>query len=113
MRLLVNLRGTSGAGKTFIVRKFFENFGERVEHKDKEGKIIGVTYEPEHIDKAGDKKIGEAINRDYYPGCARITVPGWINPIFFIGNYRPECGGLDTVPTQEISARWAVHHLSE
>lgn len=95
MKLLVNLRGTSGAGKTFIVRKFMD------------------TYGVEHLDKKGVKKLGEKINPDYYPGAARVTIPGWNYPIYFIGNYRPECGGLDTVPSQELCARWSLFHLMD
>jgi len=96
MRLLINLRGTSGSGKTFIVRKFFE--------------LFGVT----HLDKQGIKKLSDGrVNLDYYPGAARVEIHGWNSPIYFIGNYRPECGGLDTVPSQESCAKWALHHLSQ
>src|SRR5262245_55192354 len=96
MRLLLNIRGTSGSGKTTIVRKFMD------------------TYGVEHIDKVGKKKLpNKEENPDYYPGAAKVTIPGWQNPIYFIGNYRPECGGLDTVPSQRACAKWSLHHLND
>ncbi len=94
MRLLLNVRGTSGSGKTTIVRKFMEEYGV------------------EHIPKWGDKK--QYLQGKGFPGAAKVVVPGWQSPIYFIGNYSsPGCGGLDTVYSQEDSITLAIKYLQE
>lgn len=69
--MLINLRGNSGSGKSEIALKILRNFP--------------------HEDLDEDAK-GRANNY-------RVTVPGIKKPLFIIGRYETQCGGVDTIPT--------------
>lgn len=74
-RLILNLRGTSGSGKTTVARKLMENVPS-LSLTDVREKVLGM----------------------------RVERPGWRNPLFLIGRYDNVCGGMDTVPTQDRCA---------
>lgn len=80
-RLIINLRGTSGSGKTTVVRKLMETAPSQPVVRS--GKVIGMTTAPSRH---------------------------WRQPLFFIGRYNNVCGGMDTVPTQADCAT-EVHRL--
>ena len=93
-RLLLNIRGTSGAGKTTIVRRLIEN------------------NQVEHIEPWGDKKKYET--GEGFAGAAKLTIDGFVNPVFLIGKYDMEgCGGLDTVYRQSHSIDMAIKYLEQ
>jgi predicted kinase len=72
MQIIVNLRGTSGSGKSTAVRQFLERY-ETSEVKGDDGKVIGY----------------------------KIIVPHLANPLYAIGRYETACGGMDTIKTQQ------------
>jgi hypothetical protein len=83
-KLLVNLRGTSGSGKTTIARTFMQNYPHEF-LRFKSGKPAGV----------------------------RVDVPGWNWPLYICGKYESEdgnlvCGGMDTIKTQALCADRAI-----
>ena len=78
-KLLINLRGTSGSGKTTVARTFLNNFPNETLRK-RDGKVAGV----------------------------RIDVTGFTYPLFLVGKYDNTCGGMDTVPTQVDCAELAT-----
>ncbi len=69
----VNIRGTSGSGKTTVVRGVMAK-----------GQLTRLFV-------AGNEK----------PEAYRITVSKMTYPIYALGNYEQTCGGMDTVPTQD------------
>jgi shikimate kinase len=76
--LIVNLRGTSGSGKTTVARTFMDRYPH--ETLTRAGKAVGV----------------------------RVDVTEFRAPLFLIGTYNNVCGGLDTVPTQLEGAQRAI-----
>ena len=74
-KLIINLRGTSGSGKSTIVRTFIERGGS-TNIRDEDGKVLGVKMRPAH------------------------TTENWRWPLFAVGKYDNVCGGMDTVPSQ-------------
>ena len=89
-RLLLNVRGTSGAGKTFLVRQFLSN------------------YLVEYLPRTGDRKNGG------FPGAAKVNIPDLKFPIYFLGKYSADgCGGMDTIYSQEESVKWALHFIAQ
>lgn len=70
-RLIINLRGTSGSGKTTVARRLMAAAPSR-----------DVLIE--------EKKVGVRTMPNQH----------WKQPLFFIGRYDNVCGGMDTVPTQ-------------
>lgn len=79
MKLLCNLRGTSGSGKTTVPKTFMERYGH-TDIRNELGKPIGV----------------------------KVVVPEWNHPVFFIGKYTNVCGGLDTVRTQVEAGQMSI-----
>jgi len=78
---IVNLRGTSGSGKSTVVFTLMKNF-ETQPLSGKDGKIKGYVVDASEV--------------------------GITKPIYVIGRYTTACGGLDTVPTQVDAAERAV-----
>lgn len=81
MAKIVNIRGTSGSGKSTVARAFLDNY-PRQELKDADGKIKGYRVD--------------------------LTSEGLNNPLFILGRYTTACGGLDTINTQQEAADLAV-----
>ncbi len=79
---IVNLRGTSGSGKSTVAFTLLKNFPhEKLTHKE-DGKVRGYRVD---ASSAGLKA-----------------------PVYLIGRYETACGGLDNVPTQAIAAELSV-----
>lgn len=70
-RLIINLRGTSGSGKTTVARGFLRDF-PNMPMLNAQGKILGM----------------------------RVNPPAWRSSLFLIGKYDNTCGGMDTCETQ-------------
>lgn len=79
MRLIINLRGTSGSGKTSVARGFMNN------------------YPHETLRNAKGKALG-----------TRVDVTELQHPLFLVGKYDNTCGGMDTIETQELAAQRAI-----
>lgn len=72
--MIINVRGTSGSGKTTIIRKLIERYG------------IHKTYP--YPDR---------------PGKVEANLISYTNgDIFLLGSYENVCGGCDTVSTQDL-----------
>jgi thymidylate kinase len=82
MPVIINVRGTSGSGKTTAVRTFLNANHRKLYHT--------VTSEK---GKSKEKLMGY-----------RINIPYLEYPTFLIGPYENVCGGLDGVGTQENAA---------
>ena len=80
--MIINIRGTSGSGKTHTVRSFMEAYGPSLE-------IFGE-------DK--NKPIAHLVHYDMVP-------------VYFIGSYRNVCGGCDSISTQDMACS-LVRHFS-
>lgn len=78
---IVNLRGTSGSGKSTVAFKLLKNHPHE-ELKGSDGKVKGYRVD--------------------------ASSSGIKNPIYLIGRYTTACGGLDTVPTQLDAAERCV-----
>lgn len=76
--VIVNLRGTSGSGKSTVAFTLLKNFPHE-ELKDSAGKIKAYRIQ------AGLK-----------------------HPIYLMGKYTTKCGGADTIPTQADAAERCV-----
>jgi hypothetical protein len=74
--MIVNLRGTSGAGKSTIVRNLMARYDHReAVHEPGRKQPIGyICYPPEYN-------------------------PNKINPLYVVGHYETPCGGGDTIPS--------------
>jgi thymidylate kinase len=83
MSVIINLRGTSGSGKTTAVRSFL-NFPANTLHR----KVTSPKG------KTTEKVAGYQI----YP-------PRLHNPLYLVGSYENVCGGLDGVGTQDDCAK--------
>lgn len=81
--MVINLRGTSGSGKTTIVRQLM---------------ALGSV---------------SVIGSDRKPDAYRLVLPEVHRPLFVIGSYRNVCGGCDSIKSQdEVCERvlsWAPH----
>lgn len=82
MSVIINLRGTSGSGKTTAVRKFLD-FPNTVLHR----KVTSPKG------KVTEKVAGY-----------EISPPGLRSSLYLVGSYENVCGGLDGVGTQEDCA---------
>jgi len=81
--MIINLRGTSGSGKTYAVKEFLYK---------------NAPYY--HIMGAGSKKpVAHLVFMD-------------MMPVYAIGSYENVCGGCDTVPTQDMICG-LVRHFSQ
>ena len=81
--MIINIRGTSGSGKTHLVRKLI------------------ATSTNDHILLDGRRKT-----------MAHMLMLDDIIPVFLIGSYANVCGGCDTIRTQsEVCSR--VRHFSQ
>ena len=80
---IVNLRGTSGSGKSTVAFRMFEAFPRE--------DIIG-----------GDGKI-----KGYVVDASSAGIK---HPIYVLGKYTTQCGGADQIPTQQEAADRAVHY---
>ena len=81
MPKIINLRGTSGSGKSTVAFTFLKNFPSE-ELKGADGKVKGYRID---ASSAGVK-----------------------DPIFLLGKYTTACGGCDQIPTQQDAADRAV-----
>lgn len=77
--LIINIRGTSGSGKTTVAREFMRRF-DHLNLEGSDGKVRGV----------------------------RVDVPMFNHPLYLIGKYDNACGGMDSITTQEEAAQRVV-----
>lgn len=77
--MIINVRGTSGSGKTFTTRSFMQAYGPDSTVLDDEGKVIAHVV--------------------YYH----------MVPVYFIGQYTNVCGGCDTIDTQDMACSLVRH----
>lgn len=77
--VIINIRGTSGSGKTTVAREFLKRF-EHHSLAGSDGKVKGV----------------------------HVHVPMFNHPLFLIGKYDNVCGGMDSITTQEEAAQRVV-----
>lgn len=77
--MIINIRGTSGSGKTYTARSFM------------------TAYQPETIVYMADGKT--AAHCVYYK----------MMPVYVIGSYKNVCGGCDTIPTQDLVCSLVRH----
>jgi ABC-type dipeptide/oligopeptide/nickel transport system ATPase component len=77
--MIINIRGTSGSGKTHTARSFM------------------TAYQPETIVYMADGKV--AAHCVYYK----------MMPMYVIGSYKNVCGGCDTIPTQDLVCSLVRH----
>jgi len=83
--VIINIRGTSGSGKTYTTRAFMDKYGPSAEIWNKD------------IDKA--KPIAHVV---FYN----------MVPVYFIGSYRNACGGCDNVDSQDTMCNM-IRHFSQ
>ena len=83
MKIIANLRGTSGSGKSTVAFTLFDKFPRE--------EIIG-----------GDGKV-----KGYIVDASSHGVK---HPIYVIGKYTTQCGGADQIPTQREAADRCVHY---
>jgi len=105
--VIVNIRGTSGSGKSWLVRAYRDHCGGWAPLYSPAGPFPEVYGQP-----AESLTLGFGLD-PWRPGRAPRQVPlayrcAGPRPTFVIGSYENECGGCDRVPTQdEICARVA------
>ena len=78
---IVNLRGTSGSGKSTVAFTFLKNFPS-AELRGSDGKVKGYVVDA---------------------NSAGLTAP-----VYILGKYTTACGGCDQIPTQQEAADRAV-----
>lgn len=69
--MILNVRGTSGSGKTYTVKSFMEFCGQALPVKDTDGKVLAFMVHYNMV------------------------------PVHFLGKYDNVCGGCDTLDTQD------------
>ncbi|HAM40072.1 MAG TPA: hypothetical protein DCP69_01700 [Candidatus Omnitrophica bacterium] len=80
--MVINVRGTSGSGKTTVVRGVFKaGTAEKLFATEDDGSLFG---------KQSPK-----------PEAYRVDVDGVARPVFVIGSYEQVCGGCDSIGTQD------------
>lgn len=74
--MIINIRGTSGSGKTHLARLIMEQYGAKARVKE-EGRKQPLAYilQPKEGSKA--------------------------KPLVVVGHYETACGGCDTIPTMD------------
>ena len=77
--MIINVRGTSGSGKTHTVRSFKDKYGPDLIVYDADGKV-----------------------------AAHVIMYKMV-PVFFIGKYTNVCGGCDTIKTQDMVCNLVRH----
>lgn len=77
--MIINIRGTSGSGKTYTARQFMEYCGTETLVHDGEGKVVA-----------------HAVYFDMVP-------------VHLIGSYANVCGGCDTIKTQDMVCSLVRH----
>ncbi len=75
--LIINVRGTSGSGKTHLTREFMRSFKHVGRVDGAKGKVLGYTLRP--------NAQGHAAGESWH----------------VIGSYENVCGGCDTIKTQQ------------
>jgi adenylate kinase family enzyme len=73
--MIVNLRGTSGSGKTTVVRGLMEKYPSI--------RALGPEKKPEGYE------------------CLMANFPGNPPPLYVVGSYKNVCGGCDGIKTQD------------
>lgn len=81
--MIINIRGTSGSGKTYTAENFMDYCGQ----------VRTMVYND-------DKKI------------VATLVHYDMVPVYFIGAYINACGGCDTISTQDMACS-LVRHFSQ
>jgi cytidylate kinase len=79
--VIVNIRGTSGSGKTTVVR----------------GLMSAASVEKVFADDTDDALFGQSKHPDAYA----LTMPDVSPTVFVIGSYENTCGGCDAIPKQD------------
>lgn len=79
--VILNIRGTSGSGKSHIAFEFLKRFPHEA-LTDKDGKVKGYRVD--------------------------TSSAGLIYDVFILGKYSTVCGGLDGVPTQIMAGELAI-----
>lgn len=82
MPVIINVRGTSGSGKTTAARRFLD-----FPHSTLTRKLTSKTG------RVSEKVAGYG-----------ISVPNLVNTLYLVGGYNNVCGGLDSMGTQEEHA---------
>lgn len=77
--MIINIRGTSGSGKTYTARSFLEFYGPDT-----------IVYGEE------DKPVAHMVFFN-------------MMPVYFIGSYSNVCGGCDTIHTQDLICSLVRH----
>lgn len=77
--MIINIRGTSGSGKTHTVRSFMEHYGPDSVVKDDKGKTVAH--------------------------CVYMDMM----PVYLIGSYENVCGGCDSIATQDMACSLVRH----
>ena len=80
--MIINIRGTSGSGKTTAIRGVMH---------------VATLCNP----LAGTPKK---------PNAYQLDVPGVDRPVFIIGSYENVCGGCDAIPTQDAVCDFVRHY---
>lgn len=96
MGAIINPRGTSGSGKTELVRRILADYGWRRDH-DVATDGIEPIYRP-----------GKA-----YPFACRLQHPSGRRPLVVLGHYQVTSGGCDTIRTQDGGLLEAVRLAGE
>lgn len=76
--MIINIRGTSGSGKSTIAFTLLKNFTYKKD-LDSNGKVLGYVVDA-----------------------------GLSRPVYIVGKYETKCGGCDTIATQQEAADRAV-----
>ena len=84
--MIINIRGTSGSGKTYTTTSFMKSCGQDLEIQWKE---LGNYAKPDAV----------AAHVVFYK----------LQPVYFIGSYRNVCGGCDTIKTQDLICSLVRH----
>lgn len=77
--MIINIRGTSGSGKTYTVRSFMESCGAESLIHNNDGKVVAHLVHFQMI------------------------------PVYIIGSYMNVCGGCDVIPTQNMVCSLVRH----
>lgn len=85
--MFINIRGASGSGKSTVVRKVMEHFG--IESEFRLQKMMLDINNPEN-----NKKISRKL-----PPISAYGLQG--TPTRVLGRYETDCGGCDTIATQQ------------
>lgn len=79
--MIINVRGTSGSGKTTVVRE------------------VMAAGNAEML--FGDGKAGGIFGKAIRPEAYRVNIAGVVTPVYVIGSYEHVCGGCDSIRSQD------------